>query len=311
MHPKSLMVAEREISSPVGGEPPDRHSTGQLKRALVSLARDKAACAGLVIVLISVIAAVFAPYLATNNPLAVDLDNKLSPPSRRYPLGTDHLGRCVYSRLLYGGRVTIPVVAATLAVILLIGLPLGALSGYYGGWLDSVIMRVVDAMLAFPALVLALVIAGMLGPGLVNVALAMVAVWWVEYARLVRGMVLSVKERGFVQAAVSCGASDARVICRHILPEVFPAVAVMATLDMGKLLLAISGLSFLGLGAQPPTPEWGAMLNEGRMYLQSTWRTVLAPGAAIMLVALGFNLLGDGIRDVMDPRERTRFTSMG
>ena len=305
MGPRSLMVAEGEISRPVdGGGSPVGHVKGQLKRALGSLARDKAAYVGLAIVLIAVIAAALAPYLATNDPLAVDLDNKLSPPSRRYPLGTDHLGRCVYSRLLYGGRVTIPVAAAALAVILLIGLPLGALSGYYGGWLDSVIMRVVDAMLAFPALVLALVIAGMLGPGLVNVALAMVAVWWVEYARLVRGMVLSVKERGFVQAAISCGASDARVICRHVLPEVFPAVVVMATLDMGKLLLAISGLSFLGLGQQPPAPSWGSMLNTAKNFLaQAPWMAFW-PGVAICLVVLGFNLFGDGLRDALDPKDR-------
>ncbi|MGO0122410.1 nickel ABC transporter permease subunit NikC [Desulfothermobacter acidiphilus] len=274
--------------------------------AWARLKRDRLALAGLVMLSIVVAVAVLAPYLAPNDPVKVDLQHRLAPPSAQYPLGTDHLGRCLLSRLIYGARVSLSTAALALVAILVLGLPLGILAGYCGGWVDNLIMRLVDILLAFPGLVLALVIAGTLGPGLLNVMLALTLVWWVGYARVIRGMVLAVKEKEFVLAARACGTSRWGIIVRHILPNVLSPVIVLATLDMGKLILAISGLSFLGLGAQPPTPEWGAMLNDGRPYLQVAPQLTLYSGLCIMTVVLAFNLLGDGLRDALDPRLTTR-----
>ncbi|KUK36368.1 MAG: Binding-protein-dependent transport systems inner membrane component [Thermacetogenium phaeum] len=277
-----------------------------LVAALERLWQDKLALLGLVIILAVMAVAVFAPYIAPNDPVKVDLAQRLAPPGAPYPLGTDHLGRCLLSRLIYGTRPSLTTAALALSAIMLIGIPLGTLAGYCGGWVDNVIMRLVDVLLAFPGLILALVIAGMLGPGLLNVMLALSAVWWVGYARVIRGMVLSVKEKEFVLAARACGTSELGIISRHILPNVLSPVIVLATLDMGKLILAISGLSFLGLGAQPPTPEWGAMLNDGRPYLQVAPQLMIYPGLAIMTVVLAFNFLGDGLRDALDPRGTTK-----
>ncbi len=274
--------------------------------ALARLWQDKLALLGLVIILAVVAVAVFAPYLAPNDPVKVDLAQRLAPPGAPYPLGTDHLGRCLLSRLIYGTRVSLATAALALTAIMLISIPLGTLAGYCGGRVDNAIMRIVDVLLAFPGLILALVIAGTLGPGLLNVMLALSAVWWVGYARVIRGMVLSVKEKEFVLAARACGTREMGIITRHILPNVLSPVIVLATLDMGKLILAISGLSFLGLGAQPPTPEWGAMLNDGRPYMQVAPQLMVYPGLCIMTVVLAFNLLGDGLRDALDPRGITR-----
>jgi len=275
---------------------------GALKRLLA----DKLALAGLVIILAVVAVGVLAPYLAPNDPEKVILAQKLAAPSAQYPLGTDHLGRCILSRLIYGARLSLGTATIALVTIMLISIPLGTLSGYLGGRLDNLVMRVIDVLLAFPGLVLALVIAGMLGPGLMNVMIATAAVWWVGYARVIRGVVLSVKEKEFVLAARSSGTSHFGIIMRHMLPNVLSPVIVLATLDMGSLILAISGLSFLGLGAQPPTPEWGAMLNDGRPYMQVVPRLMVYPGLAIMTVVLAFNLLGDGLRDALDPKGITR-----
>nr|WP_238456615.1 nickel ABC transporter permease subunit NikC [Desulfotruncus arcticus] len=274
--------------------------------ALNRLLADKLALAGLVIILAVVIVGIMAPYLAPNDPEKIVLSQKLAAPSAAYPLGTDHLGRCILSRLIYGTRLSLSTAAIALVTIMLISIPLGTLSGYLGGRLDNLVMRVIDVLLAFPGLVLALVIAGMLGPGLMNVMIATAAVWWVGYARVIRGVVLSVREKEFVLAARSSGTSHCGIIVRHILPNVLSPVIVLATLDMGSLILAISGLSFLGLGAQPPTPEWGAMLNDGRPYMQVVPRLMVYPGLAIMTVVLAFNLLGDGLRDALDPRGTTR-----
>lgn len=277
-----------------------------LTAALKRLARDKLALLGLVILLLVVATAVLAPYLAPNDPLRIDLQQRLVPPGAQYPMGTDHLGRCLWSRLLHGTQVSLVTAVLALSAIVLIGVPLGTLAGYRGGWTDNLVMRVVDVLLAFPSLVLALVIAGMLGPGLLNVMLALAAGWWVGYARVIRGMVLSVKEKEFVLAARAAGTSDVGIVVRHILPNVLSPIIVLATLDMGKLILAIAGLSFLGLGAQPPTPEWGAMLNDGRPYMQVAPQLMMYPGLAIVTVVLAFNLLGDGLRDALDPKGTTR-----
>lgn len=274
--------------------------------AITRLLADKLALAGLVVILLVVTVGITAPYLAPNDPEKVVLSQKLAAPSAKYPLGTDHLGRCILSRLICGTRASLSTAAVALAMIMLISIPLGTMAGYLGGRVDNLVMRVIDVLLAFPGLVLALVIAGMLGPGLLNVMVAVAAVWWASYARVIRGVVLSVKEKEFVLAARSSGTSHFGIIMRHILPNVLSPVIVLATLDMGGLILAISGLSFLGLGAQPPTPEWGAMLNDGRPYMQVVPRLMVYPGLAIMTVVLAFNLLGDGLRDALDPRGTIR-----
>jgi len=285
-------------------EPPKEFvEEGLMRSAVRRLIGDKLALLGLIIVALVVLVGILAPYLMPHDPLKVALDQRLSPPSRAYLLGTDHLGRCLLSRLIFGTRVSLTTAALALVTIMLISIPVGTVAGYLGGRVDNLLMRLVDILLAFPDLILALVIAGMLGPGLLNVMLAVASVWWVGYARVIRGMVLSVKEKEFVLAARACGTSEFGIVLRHILPNVLSPVIVLATLDMGKLILAISGLSFLGLGAQPPTPEWGAMLNDGRPYMQVAPQLMVYPGLAIMIVVLAFNLLGDGLRDALDPRE--------
>ena len=283
---------------------------GTLRRKLLRLAiphrlqsflRDPATVLGLAIVVVAVTGAIAAPVLAPNDPTAINLEDRLLSPDREFPLGTDHLGRDELSRLLYGARTTLRTAAVALAVVFAIALTVGTLSGYYGGWLDTILMSLVDLVLAFPGLILAVAIAGTLGPSLINVMIAMAAVWWAGYARLVRGMVLSIRSREFVEAALAMGASDRRIMVFHIWRNILGPVVVLATLDMGWIILGISGLSFLGLGAQPPTPEWGAMLNDGRPFLQTASQMMLYPGTAIFLVVLGFNLLGDGLRDLLDP----------
>lgn len=251
-----------------------------------------------------VLAAAFAPLLAPHDPNAVDVLRKFAPPSAEFPLGTDHLGRDNLSRLLYGARLSIgTAVTATLGVSFL-GLWLGMLAGYLGGLVDTVISRVVDVLLAFPSFLLALAITGILGPGLGNLMLAVVAVSWAGYARIVRGSILAEREKPYVEAARATGVSGWRILWRHLLRNIVGPVVVLTTLDMGAILLGISALSFLGLGVKPPTPEWGAMLSEGRNYLGQAPNMMLFPGAAIFLMALGFNLFGDGLRDVLDPRTR-------
>lgn len=269
---------------------------------LMRLARDPAALGGLILVFIVLLSALLAPVLAPHDPEPVSLSHRLLPPGGDYPLGTDALGRCLFSRILFGAQVTLQYSLAILGVILLIGVPLGLLAGYRGGFLESAVMRLADIVLAFPNLILALVMVGILGPGLFNVMLALALVSWVGYARVVRGLVISLKEKEFVSAARVCGTPAGVLLVRHILPNILPTVAILATLDLGKLILAISTLSFLGLGAQPPTPEWGAMINEARPFMQTVPRLMVAPGVAIATAVLGFNLLGDGLRDALDPR---------
>jgi peptide/nickel transport system permease protein len=257
---------------------------------------------GLGIVLAVLAGALAAPLLAPHDPTAVSLEHRLLGASGQFPLGTDHLGRDELSRLLYGARTTLGAALVVLAVVMGIAIAVGTVSGYFGGWLDSLLMGLVDLLLAFPGLVLAVAIAGTLGPGLLNLLVAMAAVWWAGYARLIRGMVLAARQREYVEAARAAGASHRRIMALHIWPNILGPVVVLVTLDLGWIVLGISGLSFLGLGAQPPTPEWGAMLNDARPFLQTAPRLLLAPGAAIALVVLGFNLLGDGLRDLLDPR---------
>ena len=263
--------------------------------------RDAAAVVGLSLITVVFVAAVGAPLLAPHDPTAVHLEQRLLAPNRHFPLGTDHLGRDELSRLLYGARTTLAVASVVLATVMAIACTLGTLAGYYGGWLDTVVMSLVDLLLAFPALILAVAIVGTLGPSLTHAMLALAAVWWAGYARLIRGMVLAVRQREFIEAARALGASDTRIMLHHIVRNTLGPLVVLATLDMGWIILGISGLNFLGLGTQPPTPEWGVMLSDGRPFMQSAPRMMLYPGVAICLVVLGFNLLGDGLRDVLDP----------
>lgn len=262
---------------------------------------DRTACLGLVIVTLFVGMALGAPVLAPHDPLAVT-ETRLAGPSWDHPLGTDALGRDLLSRLMFGSQLSLGVAFLAAALVTTLGVVLGTIGGFYRGTADTLIMVVVDVILAFPGLILALTIAGLFTPGILPVMVGLVMVWWVSYARIIRGMVIAIREREFVEGTRALGAGQLRIIRSHILPHVVPPVIVLVTLEMGSLVLAISGLSFLGLGAQPPEPEWGAMLNAGRRYFFSHPRLVLVPGAAISLVVLGFNLLGDGIRDSLDPR---------
>ena len=268
----------------------------------VRLLRDWAAIVGLAIVFVLVGLAITAPLVAPHDPAAQYLAERLQSPSLAFPLGTDNLGRCILSRLLFGARLSLGFAGFASLLVLLVGVFVGAVSGYAGGFLDVVVMRVVDLVLAFPLLLLALAITGFVGVGIGSLLIGIVSVWWASYARIVRGLVLSLRERPFIEAARAGGVTPMRIITRHVIPNVIPPIIVLATLEMGSLLLAISGLNFLGLGVQPPAAEWGAMLNEGRPFLRSAPQLMIYPGLAISLAVVGFNLLGDGLRDTLDPR---------
>jgi peptide/nickel transport system permease protein len=268
------------------------------------LLHDRTALVGLVIVLVVTAVALAAPLIAPHDPNAQDVVNRLQSPSPQHLLGTDNLGRDEFSRIVYGARVSVLTTLAVGAAILLIGLAVGLTAGLAGGFVDGLAMRIVDVLLAFPSLLLALAVAGTLGPGLLHLALAMTVVWWVDYARLVRGLVLGVKALPFVEAARALGLGPGRIALRHVLPNIAAPVIVLATLQTARLLLALAALSFLGLGVTPPTAEWGAMLNDGKDFLATAPELMLWPGLAITITALGLNLLGDGLRDVLDPTLR-------
>lgn len=246
--------------------------------------------------------ALFAPWLAPSDPSAIQLEEKLEGPSRAHRLGTDALGRDVLSRIIYGARVSVLVGVTTVGICFLFGTLMGFLAGYYGGLLDEGIMRFVDILLAFPGILLAIALTAILGPNLRNVILALCVMGWVGYARIVRAQVLSLRESEFVLAARALGVRDAGLMVRHILPNILAPLIVEATFGMAGAILAEAGLSFLGLGTQPPTPSWGSMLNEGRQFLFVSPHMTLAPGAAIMTVVMGLNFLGDALRDRFDVR---------
>jgi len=280
---------------------------GSLARAA---RRSSLASAGALIVVAVVAVALAAPLLATSDPVDQDLSATLQPPfwmdggSARHPLGTDHLGRDVYSRLVYGARIslTISVLAALLGAA--VGVAAGLVAGYLGGRTGAVIMRVADLNLAFPLILLALAVVALLGANLKNLVIVMAITTWMIYARVVRGLTLALREQEFVHAIRALGAHDARIIARHVLPNVLPAVVVIWTLEVARVILMESALSFLGLGVPPPTPTWGRMLAEGRDYLVAAGWISIFPGLAIMLTVLGINFLGDGLRDLLDPRLR-------
>lgn len=265
------------------------------------LRRNRMAMAGAAIVLAMFILAVFAPVVG-RDPGAIDIANRLQPPGLAYPLGTDDLGRDVFVRILYGARISLLVGFVAVGIATFVGILFGALAGYYGRWIDSVIMRFVDIMLCFPAFFLILAVIAFLEPSIWNIMIIIGLTSWMGVARLVRAEFLSLKERDFVLAARAIGAKDARIIFRHILPNAISPVLVSATLGVAGAILTESALSFLGIGVQPPTPSWGNMLIAGKQTLGTAWWLSVFPGLAILVTVLGYNLLGEGIRDAMDPR---------
>lgn len=282
----------------------DAREDGRRTRSSVArrLFADPLAAVGVVIVALLVALAIAAPALAQHDPAAIDPLTRLTGPSRSHWLGTDELGRDMFARLLFGARWSLGIAALATLVVSVFGVVVGLASGYAGGWFDAVVMRIVDVLLAFPSLLLYLAIIGTLGPGIENVFIALVSIAWASYARIVRGIVLSIKQRDFVRASVALGAGHARIVLRHVFPQVVAPVVVLASLQLGGTILALSALGFFGLGAQPPTPEWGTMINQGRLFLQTAPHVMVLPGIAISLAVLGFNLLGDGLRDALDPR---------
>jgi peptide/nickel transport system permease protein len=246
--------------------------------------------------------ALLAPVLAPYDPLAQDLAVRLKPPSPEHWLGSDSLGRDIASRILYGARISLLVGVVVVASAGVFGTFVGLVAGYAGGLVDEALMRLTEVFLAFPALILAMAIAGALGPSLTNAIIAIAAVTWAVYARLVRGQILSLRQREFVEAARAMGASRRRIVLRHLLPNTLAPLMVQASFDMGSSIIAAAGLSFIGFGAQPPTPEWGVMISEGRNFISTQPWLSLFPGVAILLAVGSFNLLGDGLRDAFDPR---------
>ncbi len=271
---------------------------------LERLLRNFAFTSGLLMTVALVIVALAAPLLSPYDPNVQDTSRRLEPPSPRHPLGLDDLGRDVLSRIVWGARVSLRVGFSVVLLASLIGITLGAISGYFGGILDTLIMRLTDILLAFPGILLAIALVAVLGPSLNNVILALATIGWVAYARLVRGQVLKVREMEYVVAAKALGARSPRVIVRHVLPNVMNPVIVMATLGLAGAILSEAALSFLGLGVQPPTPSWGSMLTAGRRYLGLANHLAIFPGAAIMLAVMGLNFLGDGLIDALDPKYR-------
>ncbi|MEM3658769.1 MAG: ABC transporter permease [Candidatus Hadarchaeum sp.] len=266
---------------------------------------------GLTLVFAISFVAMIAPLISPYDPIKINLASRLQPPNPSHLLGTDHLGRDLLSRLLYGTRVSLMVGVTIAGMSCILGSILGLTSGYFGRTVDNVIMRVCDMFFAFPPLILAMAIAASLGPSLQNTMLALVIVWWPRYARLARSQVLSLRELDYVQAAKAAGASHVRIMLRHILPNVFSPVVIQTTLDIGQAILMAASLGFLGFGAQPPTPEWGLMASEGRVYMRDFWWYPTFPSLMILITVLGFNLLGDGLRDALDPRQRGRLAGLG
>jgi peptide/nickel transport system permease protein len=277
---------------------------GQIGEVWRRLRRNRAAIGGGIIVLLFVFIAIFAPWLSPYPPNEGDLTKRLKSPCREHLFGTDPLGRDLLSRVIYGARISLQIQIISVSIALVIGTLLGMIGGYYGGRLDNLIMRLMDILLAFPGIFLAISIIAVLGPGLTNLMLAAGIYSIPQFARIVRGSVISLKEKEFIEAARAVGERDLDILFRYLLPNSMAPIIVQTTLRMATVLLTASGLSFLGLGVQPPTPEWGAMLSNARAYLITAPHVATVPGLAIMLVVMGFNLFGDGLRDSLDPRLR-------
>lgn len=246
--------------------------------------------------------AIFAPIIATKDPYDAVMTDSLLPPSSRYILGTDILGRDLFSRVIYGVRASLMMTLSLVGIVFVVGTFLGVIAGYFGGILDSLIMRFTDMMISFPGLILAIAVAGILGPNMVNAVLAIALVSWPKYARLSRSLVLKIKKSVYIEVAVVGGARASKIIFKYLIPNIISTMMVTAAADIGTLMLELAGLSFLGFGAQAPTPEWGLMLNEGRTYISKAPWLIYSPGIAIVIVVVVFNMLGDSIRDLLDPK---------
>ncbi|WP_404405540.1 nickel transporter permease [Jeotgalibacillus malaysiensis] len=266
------------------------------------LKKNKAALIGGYLIVFFILVAIFGPMFLSKTPNETDIANKLAGPSAEFWFGTDNFGRDIFTRIIHGMSITLYVGFTSVVIGLVIGVPLGIISGYYGGRIDNVIMRIMDVLLAFPGILLALAIVSVLGGSLQNVIIAVGIFSIPAFARIVRGSTLSVKKLEYIDAVRALGATDFRIIFRHILPNVMSPIIVQATLRIATAVLTAAGLSFLGLGAQPPMPEWGAMLSEGRAYIYDAWHVAFFPGMMIVLVVLAFNIFGDGIRDALDPK---------
>jgi peptide/nickel transport system permease protein len=282
---------------------PARHGVAATWRLLL---RQRVGTAGLVVLALVVLVCLLAPHVAAPDPTAQDLGNRLESPSWAHPLGTDQLGRDIFSRVAHGGRNTLGGALLAVAILSLLGVSIGGLAGYAGGLVDTLLMRATDAVLSFPYLVLALALAATFSPSLLTVVIAVALTWWGHYARVIRGMVLSIRETPFVHAAYAVGAGHRHLILRHVLPNVVPPMIVLSTLDLGLVVLSVAALSYLGLGVQPPTPEWGMMLNESRLFMFTAPHLMVFPGAMIFITVLAANLVGDALRDALDPRQVLR-----
>jgi peptide/nickel transport system permease protein len=268
------------------------------------LMKNKLAVTGGVLVFLVFVLSIFAPWIAPHKPAAIDINNILVGPSFSHPLGTDDLGRDVLSRMLWGGRISLEVGFVAVGIATIIGIILGSIAGYYGGWIDSLIMRAVDIMLSIPTIFLVLAVIAILEPSILNIMIVIGLTSWMEPARLIRAEFISLKEREFVLAARAIGATDGRIIIRHVLPNGLSPILVSATMGIGGAILIESALSFLGLGVQPPTPSWGSLLSSGKDNIEIAWWLSAFPGLAILITVLGYNLLGEGLRDAFDPRQR-------
>jgi peptide/nickel transport system permease protein len=292
-----------EVAVPADFTAPPRR-VSEFRRFTRVFLNRKIVLVGLIIIVLFIISAIFAPWLAPYSPNEQNVLNGLKQPSAEHLLGTDNLGRDVLSRVIYGSRTSLLIGITVVGFSAIFGMALGLIAGYFGGWVYTVIMRIIDALMAFPMLVLALLIASMLGPGLNNVVVALSVGLVPIYARLMCGQVITVRENDYISAEKSLGSSDFRIMVRHILPNCLPPLIVLITMMLGAIILAEAGLSFLGIGISAKTPTWGSMVNDGRRYLLDLPLLSFAPGLAIMLVVFGFNMVGDGLRDALDPRLR-------
>jgi peptide/nickel transport system permease protein len=279
---------------------------GRAYLAWLSFMENRLAVVGLAIILLLIVTAALAPLIATYPPNAPDLAARLAPPSSTHWLGTDELGRDILSRIIFGSRLTLYVIVLVAVIAAPVGLLIGTMAGYAGGWLDTVLMRITDIFLAFPKLILALAFVAALGPGIENAIIAIAITSWPPYARIARAETITIRNADFIKAARLQGAGPIRLVWGHIIPLCLSSLIVRVTLDMAGIILTAAGLGFLGLGAQPPLPEWGAMISSGRKYMLDQWWVAAMPGVAIFVVSLGFNLLGDGLRDVLDPKAEGR-----
>ncbi len=277
-------------------------AAGRAYLGLLQFLKNRLAVAGLLIILALIFIAIFAPLIATYNPLKTNLGQRLLPLSTEHFFGTDEVGRDIFSRVVWGSRLTLYVIGLVAIIAAPVGIIVGTVSGYFGGFVDTVLMRITDIFLAFPKLILALAFVAALGPGIENAIIAIAITSWPPYARIARGETITIRNSDFIRAIRLQGAGPIRIITGHIMPLCLSSLIVRVTLDMAGIIITAAGLGFLGLGAQPPSPEWGAMTSSGRAYILDNWWLITMPGMAIFIVSLAFNLLGDGLREVLDPK---------